>query len=135
MRIDEAKQRGDAFLFVFCDDDLHAGRRVAVTNFVKAPDGTWHEVPASRAGARVGTGYHLLDDRPARPGWALDPDVHIGDARDRHSLRCRKCKHQRPPVPLKPETRDRVCEFWRALGVSEVSLAQVAATVSSSIEH
>lgn len=125
---------GEPFaIFIFCDDPAHAPRKVAVTNFVALPGGGWHEKPASRASrGHVGTGYNLVSDTPAEPGWALDPEVSNADVRDKFELACRKCKGQprgRAHVRAQRETLFGVLDGWRESGVSEVPLALVAASV------
>lgn len=108
-----------------------------MTNFVALPDGGWHEVPASRAGQRAGTGYHLVGDTPAGTGWALDPELPTNALRDKFSLVCRKCKgrpkgHRGEPVEVRRETLFFVLEGWKAASVSSVSLSQVAASIGRS---
>jgi len=126
-RIREARARAPR-IFIYCDDPSHPGRRVAVTNYVLTPGGTWTEEPASRASTgHVGAGHHLIGDTPAPTGWALDPDVSNAEVRDHHELICRKCKHR--PVRLRPETLDVVLNGWHAAGVSQVALSMFAASM------
>lgn len=126
MKITEARARSEAFVHVYCDDASHP-RRVAVTNFARTPTG-WVEVPASRAGrTQVGTGRTLLDDEPAPAGWALGEVT--GTTRDRHELVCRRCK--RRPVPVQAVKLHDALDQLAASGVSEVSLAGMAAIVAS----
>lgn len=115
-------------IFIYCDDPSHAPRRVAVTNYVALPGGGWHEEPASRATTgHVGAGYHLVADRPAETGWALDPEVSNNDVRSKHGLVCRKCKGR--PVPVNEPRLFPVLDGWRELGESEVPLASIAASL------
>lgn len=120
-------------IFVFCDDESHP-KRAAVTNFVRvtpgplSPSGGWHERPSSRALAAPGAGRHLIGDAPAEAGWANDPDVSNADVRDRYELTCRRCRHPRPVVARR-ETLYTALDGWETLGVSEVSLSQLAASI------
>ncbi len=122
-----ARMAEAARVFVFCDDAPHPARRVPVTNFVAVPGGGWHEVPASRATTgRAGTGYHLVSDEPAADGWALDDAVRNADVRDRHEMTCRKCRR---PLVARAENLSPLLDKWSALGVGEVSLSQLAASL------
>ncbi len=126
-------------IFIYCDDPSHSGRRVAVTNFVRttgtlAPGGGWTEVPATRAAAEgpIGTGSTLVGDTMPEPGWALDPEVSNRDIRTKLDLVCRKCK--RRPVPARSENLFPVLDDWGALGVSELALAVLAASLQRKSE-
>ena len=124
-------------IFIYCDHPGHASDEVPVTNFVALPEGGWHEVPASRAGQRAGTGYHLRGDEPAGTGWALAAETAGGGGRDKFTLACRKCKgrprgQRSEPVDLRRETLFKVLDGWRELGVLSVSLVAIAASVGRS---
>ena len=115
-------------LFIYCDHESHRGRRVAVTNFDRAPDGGWIERPASRASTgHLGAGHHLIGDEPAGTGWALDPEVSNDDVREHYELVCRKCKSR--PVRMRTESRNQILDGWHSHGESEISLAMIAASL------
>lgn len=126
-------------VFVYCDDPSHAPRRVAVTNFILCSGvlGTrWAERAASRApvggdGREVGSGRSIVRDAPAVPGWANDPEVGNREHRNRYELTCRKCSRgeARRTVAAREETLFAALDGWRALGVSEVSLTALAASL------
>ena len=79
-------------IFVFCDDLRHDGKRVAVTNFRRTPDGGWDEEVSSRARkSGSSAGMMLLRDEPAAVGWALDPANESTETRVKFELACRKC--------------------------------------------
>lgn len=115
-------------IMVFCDASRHTPRVVPVTNFDKI-DGAWHERPASRAAQNAGTGQTLVGNTLPNPGWALDTEIDNRDIRARFDLRCRKCKDR--PVPARREALFDVLDRWVAAGVSELSLAQIAASLAS----
>jgi len=121
----------DAFkVFVYCDDESHAPRRVAVTNFLAVPSGGWHEQPASRAPTGdLGTGHQMIGDKPAATGWANDPSVSNADVRQHYELVCRKCR--RRPLRVRPERLFDRLDGWRRAGESSVSLSLLAASIAS----
>jgi len=114
-------------IFIYCDNPSHP-RRVAVTNFDRIDGGLfagWCERPASRAGDRIGTGVTMTGDIPAATGWALDAGTANATVRNKYELVCRKCR--RRPQPVRAEKLHPVLDDLIEAGVSEASLALVAA--------
>jgi hypothetical protein len=120
-------------IFIYCDDRNHGTRRVAVTNFAASPAG-WVERPASRAPqANTGTGRPIVNDSPGGAGWALG-EVPNSAYRERFELRCRKCRRDPVVVVARPETLWRVLDGLRGLGMSEVALPVLAASLDKERE-
>lgn len=132
-------------IFVYCDDPSHATRRWPVAKFVELPSGAltgdqrWHEETKPRSSVgRVGTGRHLIGDDLPEAGWASDPAVENADVRTRFEFVCRKCQRRRPRavvVPVRSERLFAVLDGWRDSGVSEVSLAVMAAILARRSER
>jgi hypothetical protein len=121
-------------IFIYCDDPSHAPRRVAVTNFRRAPGvlgPAWSTMPASRADASPSDGITLVGDAVPAPGWANDPTISNADIRSRYRLECRKCRHSQPLV-VRPETLHPALDALAAHGVSELPLAALAASLNGS---
>lgn len=120
-------------IFVYCDDNSHSPKRVPVDVFLELPAGGWDERPpkgrVGRAG-HVGLGMHMIGDAPAKTGWASDPAVSNDDLRTRFELLCERTPQcRRRPVPARKDHLFAVLDKWRALGVSEQSLAVLAANL------
>jgi hypothetical protein len=121
-------------VFIYCDDPSHAPKRVAVDVFVALPGGGWHERPPKKRVGRaghVGSGMHLIGDRPAESGWALDPGVDNEQVRTKFELVCEQTPTcRRRSSPPRQETLFALLDEWRAARVSELPLAVLAASLT-----
>jgi hypothetical protein len=113
-------------VFIFCDDASHAGRFVAVTNFVPIQDGRWTEQYASRA-ARKESGTTLDGNSPFSATSPTDLDGR--ELRSRYQLVCRKCRG-RSPVVAREQTLFTVLNVLQEHGVDRISLAGFAASMA-----
>lgn len=129
-------------VFIYCDDASHPRKRVAVMNWeliepedAAFPDGTpdpnagaWEEYwpsTARRGGMHADT---VLSDDAV---WAGPPGLDFDDAPDlrrRSRIECRKC-HGRTAVVVREEHLFKVLNAYARVGVSQVSLGLLAASL------
>jgi hypothetical protein len=120
-------------LVVVCDDGSHAPRRVRVGAWRQLPSGGWSEEGGTKQSPRtnhVGSGQHMLGDAVAEDGWALDTENANADLRTHYVLACERTPQcRRRPVPARGEHLDAALSFFAELGVSEVALSTLGATL------
>ena len=130
---------------VYCQEWSHAEKRWEIASFKQIRPGRWVMSPG-----RFGSGKRLRQpgDTRARIDRATDTRIdteehRVKDAagetrlrktdetRNRYNLRCAKCDLS---VPCRSETLDSILATLAAAGVSEISLAALAARVRRSVK-
>ncbi|TXH28702.1 MAG: hypothetical protein E6R06_00305 [Mycobacterium sp.] len=115
-------------IFIYCDDALHP-KRVPVTNYCPIGEPpAWVELRASNARPRAESSQYLIGDEVPTPGFSVR-GVSMRDlraSRNRSRLECRKCHR---PVPATERKLHAALDAFAANGVSEVSLAVLAASL------